>query len=556
MPAIGYSHVIERNFLTLCLSPARQTFEIISRISRITINGAGSMQHPSQQGAQGSPQVSYTRIGTCGWLAGWLAGWEMSGGGGEERAAAQHQHQHQPAAAAGLEELALRCAEQGEGWEWCETLRECVHGHVQVGPLDAAGVHALCCTHTAGKRLNFRPCFRSCQTCFDSHHPALKMLLRAFFWCACRSCPQSCPVAGGEGDDMGLGGGSSDELTALDGLLSSTPLKVSVAVLCLFVANEMVKSLLLRHEHTRRQAEQERLVTSASSPDTAAKADKWSKMQEEHKKLSEAAAAERKEEERQLKLIELEQKRKKYGLKDWKQAQSVGGDDEQEDVRARQVAEQDAAAPEREAALRDQADRAKAAKLKAIERQRKAYGLLPKGQVLAPRSDVDSDDGSGGGWSSELSIVEQQDAEYAAALAHDLQEQEIEAAEAAKAPQRRPAEPEPGEDVDAGDVTSVRFRLPSGAIVTRRFALDGSTASLFTFLSSSDAPEEMHSLPLQAACAQTSQGDCGELAVALWKAGFPRERIERSSGAGTGGSSTLREAGLAGGAVLTVELLT
>ncbi len=176
-----------------------------------------------------------------------------------------------------------------------------------------------------------------------------------------------------------------------------------------------------------------------------------------------------------------------------------------------------------------------------------------------PRSDAGSGGGGGGGGgggrSRELSLVEQQDAEYAAALAHDLQEREIEAAEAARAPQRRPAVPEPGEDVAAADVTSVRFRLPSGALVTRRFALDWSTASLFAFLSSSDAPEEMQSRPLtQAGSAQTGRDDCGEVAVALWKAGLPRERIERNSG--TRGESTLREAGLAGGAVLMVELVT
>ena len=48
--------------------------------------------------------------------------------------------------------------------------------------------------------------------------------------------------------------------------------------------------------------------------------------------------------------------RKKYGMKDWKQAAPVGGEGaEEHDVRARQVAEQDAAAPEREAALALQA---------------------------------------------------------------------------------------------------------------------------------------------------------------------------------------------------------
>lgn len=407
----------------------------------------------------------------------------MSGGAGGDEAAAEAE--------------AAACAQQGDGWEWCESLRECVHSHVQ-----------------------------------------------------------TCPIDSGDGDDMGLGGGTSDELAALDGLLSSTPVKVSVALLCLLVVNEIAKLLLLRHEEARRQAEQERLASSPSSPDTAAKAEVWTKMQEENKKLAEAVVAERREEERQAKLIELERKRQKYGVRDWKQARSVGGEGEQDDVRARQVAEQEAAAPQREAALRDQAERAKEAKLKAIERQRKAYGLLPKGQTLAPRSHagggggyVPSDDLGGG---EELSVVEQQDAEYAAALAQDLQEQEIEAAQAMKAPHRQAAAPEPGEDVPAADVTSIRFRLPSGATVMRRFALDESTATLFAFLSSSDAPEEMQSLALPLAVAEAGGVDNASsrpVALALWKAGLPRERVERST------EGTLRDAALGAGAVLTVELL-
>ena len=265
----------------------------------------------------------------------------MSGAEDAAAAAAAQQQATEQQQQQATEQLA--CAEQhGAGWQWCDSLSECIHSHVQ-----------------------------------------------------------TCPAVGS--DDMGFGG-SSSERTALDELLShSIAVKVSVALICLFVVNEIAKSLLLRQEQARRQVEEARLVTSASSPDTAAKAQQWDKMQEEHRKLSEAALAERREEERQAKLIEIEHRRKKYGMKDWKQAQPVGSDgtsSTEEDVRARQVAEQDEAAPAREAALRDQAERAKEAKLKAIERQRKAYGLLPKGQSLGSSS-LPAAESEAGGYSGD-----------------------------------------------------------------------------------------------------------------------------------------------------------
>ena len=148
----------------------------------------------------------------------------------------------------------------------------------------------------------------------------------------------------------------------------------------MFIVNEIAKSFVRRHEHARKEAE--RLEASVPSPDAAAKAE-WTKaFVAENEKVAEAVGEERREEERRAKLAEIERKvrgarhrsrpalssaaeagrvrslaqRKKYGMKDWKQAAPVGGEGaEEHDVRARQVAEQDAAAPEREAALALQA---------------------------------------------------------------------------------------------------------------------------------------------------------------------------------------------------------
>ena len=136
------------------------------------------------------------------------------------------------------------------------------------------------------------------------------------------------------------------------------------------------------------------------------------------------------------------------------------------------------------------AERAKEARLAQIERQRKAYGLLPKGTALGVREEETASD-------RPLSLAEQQDAEYAAALQHDLQaEADAEAAAQARQAEEEaalaalpsaPEEPEPG----AAGATAVRFRLPSGELAMRRFLLSDPTAALWDFLLSADGPEEV-----------------------------------------------------------------
>ena len=136
------------------------------------------------------------------------------------------------------------------------------------------------------------------------------------------------------------------------------------------------------------------------------------------------------------------------------------------------------------------AERAKEARLAQIQRQRKAYGLLPKGTALGVR-------------------------EEEAALA---------------ALPSAPEEPEPG----AAGATAVRFRLPSGELAMRRFLLSDPTVALWDFLLSADGPEEV-------------RGE-GRERLALYTA-FPRRRLEAE-----GDSAVLERALGAGGAVLTVEL--
>ena len=181
------------------------------------------------------------------------------------------------------------------------------------------------------------------------------------------------------------------------------------------------------------------------------------------------------------------------------------------------------------------AERAKEARLAQIERQRKAYGLLPKGTALGAREEEAASD-------RPLSLAEQQDAEYAAALQHDLQaEADAEAAAQARQAEEEaalaalpsaPEEPEPG----AAGATAVRFRLPSGELAMRRFLLSDPTSALWDFLLSADGPEEV-------------RGE-GRERVALYTA-FPRRRLEAE-----GDSAVLEQALGAGGAVLTVELVS
>ena len=137
---------------------------------------------------------------------------------------------------------------------------------------------------------------------------------------------QTCPAEGPNGEGVGLRAVAGGEKSALEELLSTNAAKVrapvnggcthrltaarraqvSVALLCVFIVNEIAKSFVRRQGQARKEAE--RLEALVPSADAAAKAE-WTKaFVAENEKVAEAVGEERREEERLAKLADIERK--------------------------------------------------------------------------------------------------------------------------------------------------------------------------------------------------------------------------------------------------------
>ena len=296
-----------------------------------------------------------------------------------------------------------------------------------------------------------------------------------FVWCAAAA---RCITKFGPDDNMEMcssaPAGDTSELRVFG--IEQWAVQICAAVVAVVVVNELAKlALVSRSRKLLAAQEKEAVIVSA------AVLQNWGGKQSEHSAVADEARRLRQEQDRQKTLERMATARKRYGVRVVMpgEVKTIGeGELDEEGARAKLVAEQELAAPEREELLRRQALREKDAKLAKIERQRKAYGLFGPGQrvgLAAPQPRPQT---------TEWSLAEQQDAEYAAGLHADEAVQQR-ARDEARAHRARVVELEAkfAQQPKRGEgVAELLIELPSGRRASRRFTMVTTCATLFSYV--------------------------------------------------------------------------